>query len=226
MSSQNWSTLIFIQHQFWSVSDNLDKTRKNLWRILAAYKVVVIMAPLIVFGLFLSSSSYVVDLPVAVGTAFIYLIFLSVASLKVSSVTVLETDKSPEEVRNEFESDQNPIYALFQAEEMDIAGRKVIAYSGKEITFDEKGDTIKFSQRGEVSSSYEVEIEEMEDGTRVEIDNSSEPYTPNKMLVQVIRSRYVFAAIESQGYNIVSGHESLTVSNLRKWEIDYRPLEF
>ena len=196
--------------------------------MLGVYKVALILTPFLIFGALIFSSSYVVDLPIAVGIAFVYLLFLSIAFLRVSSVTVLHTEKTPDEVREEFESDQNPIYALFQPEELTVAGRKVIAYSGKEITFDEQGDTIKFSQRGQVSSSYEVEIHELEDeeGTRIEIDNSSEPYTPNKMLVQVIRSRYVFAAIQSRGYDIVSGHENLRISSLKKWEIDYRPLQF
>ena len=194
--------------------------------MLGVYKLFVILVPVAVFGVMLASSRAVFDLPAAIGTAFLYLIFLSVAFLRVSSVTVLETEKDTEKVIEEFESDKNPIYALFQPKELKIAGRKVIAYSGKEITFEENDKTLKFSQRGEISSSYEVRVEEAEEGSRIEIENSAEPYTPNKMLVQVIRSRYVFAAIESSGYNITSGHEKLRISHPQNWEIDFRPLEF
>lgn len=208
------------------MEDRLKKRRKNLCLIMASYKAAVIIVPLVIFVALFLTSDNLLSLPTVLGIASSYAAFLSAAFLKVSSETVLETEKSLKEVREEFESEKNPIYVLFQPREMKIRGRKFVQYGAKKISYNEKGDTIRFSQEGEVSSSYEVSLEKIENGTKVVIDNSSEPYTANKMLVQVIRSRYVFSAIQSKGYNIVSGHESLGILRPSKWELDREPLEF
>lgn len=192
-------------------------------RTLNLYRLIILLVPVLLVTWFYISSRALLNSISFYGILLSYVFYLNVSFLKISSETVLESSESKEEVMNLFESDDNPIFALFEPYEEKVRGRTVISYSGKDVVFEEHGDTIKFTQRHEVDSSYEVEVEDKEKGSKITVTNSAEPYSINKLIAQVLRSRYVFNAIQQQDYDVVSGHESLSISDPRKWELDLKP---
>jgi len=209
------------------MADDVEKTRKWMFRTLNLYRLAVLGAPIALLSWYYLSSTASVNSISFYSIMVCYLFYLNPSFLEISSETILESDKPKEIVKKRFKSSENPIFALFEPQEEMIRGRTVIKYSGKNIVFEEEAeDRIKFSQEHDITSSYKVSFEETEEGTRIKVSNLASSYSLNKLAAQVLKSRYVFSAIQKQDYDFVSGHENLSVVHPKDWELDFTPLDF